>query len=230
MNEKLKKRIIGGVVLVSLGAIAVPMMSSTDEEKMLVKESIIPPKPQVAMQTSNIDLKAWSDNRVQNETVFDSDSDSEILLSQAIGMPVEENTTAVDVVADLPKKPISIIQPVVVPPKETKPLLIKTESPAKISPPSAVVKAPPQTILAKIGSTSSWAVQVGSFRQRENAERLRQKLKQLGYRAFVNSSRSGGKTVVRVRVGPQMGKARAKQVKSKIEQQMKIQAMLVELK
>lgn len=240
MNEKLKKRIIGGVVLVSLGAIAIPMMSPNDNEETLVKESIIPPKPQTAMQTSNIDLKAWSntDNSMQNETVFTSGSES--LLSQAIGMSAEENTTTVDVPAeatlpsvvdaDLPKKPAPIIKPAVVPPKETKQRVIRTESPAKVSPPSAVVKAQPQTILAKIGSSSAWAVQVGSFKQRENAERLRQKLKELGYRAFVSSSRSGGKTVVRVRVGPQMEKTRAKQVKRKIEKQMKIQAMLVELK
>ncbi len=233
MDEKLKKRIVGGVVLVSLGIIAIPMFSSPDEEKILVKESIIPPKPQTVMQTSNIDLKAWSNNNsnsVQSEAVFDSDS--ETLVSPALGMPAEEETTVnalpgttLSPVSDTERqqKSVAIIESVVASPIET----IKTEIPARVSPP---VKAQPQTILAKIGSSSAWAVQVGSFRQRENAERLRKKLKQLGYRAFVSKSSSGGKTVVRVRVGPHMEKAKAKKVKNKIEQQIKIQAMLVELK
>ncbi|VAW84220.1 hypothetical protein MNBD_GAMMA16-1489 [hydrothermal vent metagenome] len=236
MDEKLKKRIVGGVVLASLGIIAIPMFSPHDEEKTLVKESIIPPEPQAVMHTSNIDLKAWSNNSdsVKNETVFDSDSEQ--FLSQALGMPIEEKiTTDVPSGTTLPsvadkepqQKPVAIIKPAVVPPIETKKITIKTESPARISPP---VKTQPPTVLAKIGSSSAWAVQVGSFRQRENAERLRKKLKQLGYRAFVSKSRSGGKTVVRVRVGPQMEKARAKQVKNNIEKEMKIQAMLIELK
>ncbi|NOY74093.1 MAG: hypothetical protein GXP14_17295 [Gammaproteobacteria bacterium] len=251
MNEKLKKRIVGGVVLVALGVIAIPMFSSDEAEITQVKESIIPPKPQLEMQTSTVDLKAWSQNNVSDEGALGStgalgSSSDDDLLSREIDRSVltdapavdpavnREKTTAVNIVSTQPEVKNEVqqhasVQPVVTQPKETQQPAIKTTNIVKVPPP-VIVKPQPQVHSVKAGSSSAWVVQVGSFRKKENAERLREKLKQLGYRAFVSTSNSGGKVVVRVRIGPQMAKASAKKVKSRIEQQMKMQAMLVKLK
>jgi DedD protein len=54
-----------------------------------------------------------------------------------------------------------------------------------------------------------WAVQVGSFASRENAERLARELKGKGFESHVNESSGNGKRLWRVRVGPEPDRASA---------------------
>jgi DedD protein len=54
-----------------------------------------------------------------------------------------------------------------------------------------------------------WAVQVGSFASRENAERLARELKGKGFDSHVSESSGNGKRLWRVRVGPEPDRASA---------------------
>ena len=47
-----------------------------------------------------------------------------------------------------------------------------------------------------------WAVQLGSFSERENAERLAVELKELKFAAFLSQSPSESGNLHRVRIGP----------------------------
>jgi DedD protein len=51
-------------------------------------------------------------------------------------------------------------------------------------------------------ATGEWLVQVGTFGQKDNADRLVARLKQRGFPAFVSPTTRNGKTLYRVRVGP----------------------------
>lgn len=59
------------------------------------------------------------------------------------------------------------------------------------------------------GSGADWAVQVGSFSERDNALRLANTLKQQGYAATVSQHKSRGRTLHRVRIGPMRTRAEA---------------------
>jgi DedD protein len=50
--------------------------------------------------------------------------------------------------------------------------------------------------------TGEWLVQVGTFGQKDNADRLAARLKQRGFAAFVSPTTRDGKALYRVRVGP----------------------------
>jgi DedD protein len=63
---------------------------------------------------------------------------------------------------------------------------------------------------------SGWAIQVGSFVSRANAERLANDLKGKGFAAFVSESTRGGKKLFRVRVGPEADKAAAQSLAAKL--------------
>jgi DedD protein len=56
---------------------------------------------------------------------------------------------------------------------------------------------------------AGWAIQVGSFASRENAERLARNLKGKGFAATVSESSGKGKRLWRVRVGPEADRAAA---------------------
>ncbi|MEM6820114.1 MAG: SPOR domain-containing protein [Pseudomonadota bacterium] len=80
----------------------------------------------------------------------------------------------------------------------------------QVSPPPAVA-ASPQTEADTSTSQSAelWVVQVGSFGQRANAEALMKRLIDGGFPAFVSEIQASGRTMHRVRVGPQKNRAAA---------------------
>ncbi|MCB1845010.1 MAG: SPOR domain-containing protein, partial [Halioglobus sp.] len=61
-------------------------------------------------------------------------------------------------------------------------------------------------------STGMWAVQLGSFSNKANAERLAASLRSQGYAAFLSQLSSSGAQLHRVRIGPQKDRESAEAV------------------
>ena len=93
--------------------------------------------------------------------------------------------------------------------------------------PAPIVTAKPELVRPS-SPARAWAVQVGSFSQRKNAEALRDKLVKKGYRAFVATTRADGRTVVRVRIGPELLRSEADRIKTQIEKDFHLQAMVIQ--
>jgi DedD protein len=82
---------------------------------------------------------------------------------------------------------------------------------ARTAPP-AVQPAPAAATPAKAAPAAAggdWTVQLGSFGEEANARRTAQRAGTFGYKAETSSIRSGGRTLYRVRVGPQRTRAEA---------------------
>jgi DedD protein len=63
-----------------------------------------------------------------------------------------------------------------------------------------------------------WSVQVGSFANRENAEREVSTLRRQGFKSFLTEgSASGGKRLYHVRVGPEADRATAQGLAGRLE-------------
>ena len=60
----------------------------------------------------------------------------------------------------------------------------------------------PAQIAAETSPTGMWAVQLGSFSERENAERLAVELKELKFAAFLSQAPTESGSLHRVRIGP----------------------------
>lgn len=88
--------------------------------------------------------------------------------------------------------------------------------------PASQFEIPVQT---QTGESVVWQIQVGSFAQRENALKLRDRLRQSGYKAFDQLSDDGLYT--RVFVGPSTQKSELEQKMSSIEQHFRLKAQLV---
>lgn len=93
-------------------------------------------------------------------------------------------------------------------------------APVVESAPAPVAEIPPAPVAeppAPAGSpVTGWMIQVGSFASRENAERLARDLKSKGFAASVSESRGGGRSLYRVRVGPEADRAAAQAVLAKL--------------
>lgn len=75
---------------------------------------------------------------------------------------------------------------------------------------------------------SAWVVQLGSFSSKENAESLNTKLKNAGYRSFVEPLTINDDTVFRVRVGPELKREDAETIKDRLNQAMELKGIVVE--
>ena len=77
---------------------------------------------------------------------------------------------------------------------------------APAAPPTPAPTTQPKPAAA---ATGDWMVQLGSFSEEANARRIAQQAGTYGYKAEVSSYKGGGRTLYRVRVGPQATRAAA---------------------
>ena len=91
-------------------------------------------------------------------------------------------------------------QPVVEQEPQAKPVEVKAEPVvAQPEPQQQASQAPPPAA----SSTGMWAVQLGSFGNKENAERLAADLRKQGFAAFLSQLSTSDGPLHRVRIGPQ---------------------------
>jgi len=172
VDERLKKRLVGATVLVSLVVIFVPML--LEDEPMVetgIHETNIPPKPE-------------------------RDFSSRVI-------PAEDEKLSVPPVSRRPQ-----IVPLKPPPA---PAVVKKTEPPTLSAPAEQVETKPAeqpemkppAVEPREGLTA-WVIQVGSFSNRDNAEKLVQQIREMKYAAFMEQADVDGKTHYRVKVGPEV--------------------------
>jgi DedD protein len=89
----------------------------------------------------------------------------------------------------------------------------------------SVQKADPEQNHKK--AIKTFALQVGTFSENENALKLRDKMRKAGYPAFVYKSRNKGKTSYKVRIGPEQKHSVLQGINEKIKKTMKIDGYIV---
>jgi len=88
-----------------------------------------------------------------------------------------------------------------------------------------VQKADPKDMHKK--PIKSFALQVGTFGSNENAEKMRNQMREAGYTAFVHKSTSKGKTSYKVRIGPELERSVLEKIKAEVKKSKKIDSYVV---
>ncbi len=197
MNEHVKQRLVGAVVLVSLAVIFIPMLLDSGEQGgMPLFGSNIPKKPDYQFEPLDIPL----------DPVKPIEANEPLLVEKAEPAPPKVKPLSPTA------KPAPAAQPA--PPKaKTEPLVVKAETPAEPAKPAAEANA--------------WVVQVGSFSNSANALKLRDKLRARGFTAFVEKLEGGEGLVYRVRVGPELKRELADTLRDKLQQEMKLKGIVM---
>jgi len=73
----------------------------------------------------------------------------------------------------------------------------------------------------------SWALQVASFKERSNAEKLRDKLRKSGYKAYIKYRLDVEPKMIRVLVGPVLERAEIDKIKGTITRHHKLEGVVV---
>ncbi|MEO7325829.1 MAG: SPOR domain-containing protein [Dokdonella sp.] len=91
----------------------------------------------------------------------------------------------------------------------------------------AKVDAPASALPAN--HAGGWAVQLGAMKAPEDANKLRDRLKNAGFVAFVDKVNANGSTLWRVRAGPEVDRGAADKLKAGIKDKLKLDGIVVTL-
>jgi DedD protein len=89
----------------------------------------------------------------------------------------------------------------------------------------AKADAPPAALPAS--RAGGWAVQLGAFKTVDEANKVRDRLKNAGFVAFVDKVDAEGGTLWRVRAGPEAERGNADKLKGRIKEKLKLDGMVV---
>ncbi|MDQ7090375.1 MAG: SPOR domain-containing protein [Methylococcales bacterium] len=169
-----------------------------------------------------------------------NDSKSESQQTELLTIP-EQSLDSPSLTATLLPEGVSdvLVTEESLPPKESKPQVLAVakkprpiidESPIQLPPVSEIPVLAAPVLAAPVEETlqaDRWFIQVASFNREENAFSFRDKLRNQGFSALVSSALSKGRTVYRLRVGPELSKPRAKEIKTKLNQLNNVKSIII---
>ncbi len=217
MDQNLRQRLVGAIVLISLAVIFLPLAFDGQQERIDTGAYNIPEKPIITIRSTDVSpiqseaktvlaaVQEVEQEKAAQEQIEQAPKDSEStqeLINESAQAPqtnIEENavTTKAGASAD---------------PVET---YVEQEQQA-----DEQIKRNPD---ADLSLADAWIIQVGAFSSNANAEALRDKLIRDDFKAYIKVVQG----LHKVYVGPEIRKYRLEQQKQQLEQQFGIKALIL---
>lgn len=241
MKYGMRERLSGAVILIALGVIFVPMLfdepaprderpepALTIEEPVHVERQDVPdPEPpsslgeirfpsDTASQTSEPVVEGTATQA--SEAVASGEPESPEPDGSSPTVSARDDASAENPTDEDPTGDVSPgDDPIAELARAAEQRLSQDEPPAETDAPSATAAT----------ASGGWAVQVGSFGQSENAERLRSQLAEQGFNAF---SRPRDNDLTTVYVGPFESSEAGEQAMGELKEQANLQGLLVRVR
>jgi DedD protein len=198
MEKALKERIIGAIVLVAVAVLVVPVfLDGPPSDDELVSERVpLPGQSEQKTQTVVLD-------RDRDEPVPAQVEPAQVEPAQVEPTQVEP-ASATETATQASPPPEPLIEE-----RQTEPEAVLIEAAKEPEPLPAVQTAS--------SSTGMWAVQLGSFSNQENADKLAADLRKQGFAAFLSQLQTGAGQLHRVRVGPQKDREAAEAMATRLQ-------------
>ena len=207
MDQKLKQRLTGAIVLVALAVIFVPIILEGPDDEWTPRSHSIPEQPQMDYRASmGLDLP-------EPEPADPEPKGQEPpggAITEALNLPAAEPPPV-----ETKPAPVAKAEPVVVTPKP-----VKKAAPAPAPKPKPAKKTDT--------AIKGWFVQVGSFGQELNANGLRSRLKSAGYDTRLQKIAIGKGHAYRVLVGPATSRAAAEKLAASLKSKQQLAGMVIE--
>lgn len=212
MDRALKERIIGAVVLVAIIVLVVPVFLDG-------------PAPEPGMISEPVLLPGQSREPGARKTVVLERDRDQPLPDAPAREPAHPVEAAAERDAPASKPQAEPVEQAAAPPAEEpdtsgRAAVAENEKPAPPrddEPPATSEDPKPAAESATESATGMWAVQLGSFSNKANADRLAASLREEGYAAFLSQHRSASGELHRVRIGPQKDRASAEAVAARLD-------------
>jgi DedD protein len=210
MNDVLKQRLVGALILLALGVVFWPIIFVEPGERRDAEELQIPPRPQVdTTPMAPPDTVGLREAPRMPEPAVD-ELDRPLL---TLGPEVSDQSAS-----EAASEPEATVE-------------AATPKPDAVAGPGEGARAtraePPETpALDSDGIPISWILRVASVSSKERADQLREELLSMGHKAYVQRVNSGGKTLYRVSIGPKVEKARLEQIQAEIDARFGVKTLI----
>ncbi len=215
MNDVLKQRLVGALILVALGVVFWPIIFVEPGERDRADDARIPPRP--AVVTTSIEPPDLAGLR-PSQALRKAEMDERTPLSESPAATPAQDTSTTE------PEPVEKAQPVappITPAKNTQPKpAVKPDSKPPVQTTIASktrTEAPVKPKIDADGIPVTWILRVASVSSGEKADELRQRLLKMGHKAYRQKVKSGGKTLYRVYVGPKVERAKLEKVQGQID-------------
>ena len=200
MNDVLKQRLVGALILVALGVVFWPIIFVEPGERPGLEQSRIPPRPQV------------------DTTPIEPPERAGLRPSEALQAPPAEPVEASG--GDIAEQPVAA---------EAGPQSTSPPAAAEAAPPAVRTRTDPpeKPELDSDGVPIAWILQVASVSSDSKAEELRQRLQALNHKAYVKTVTREGRSLYRVFVGPKFERARLETIQADIDARFGVKSMVL---
>jgi DedD protein len=196
VDTQLKERLTGAVLLVAVMVLLVPEILSGP------KRSSTPTTVTEAETNAEAASPMTGDSDAMRSYTINLDA------NDARRTPIATAAEPGDTSTPTPEP---VAEPAAAPPRESAPSETATATSRDSS--ARAAAAPADRATERAGA---FAVQVGSFGSRDNAQRLVSELKSKGFQAYIGPPTSGARPLIRVRVGPAQTRADAEQLRERL--------------
>ena len=201
MDQALKARLIGAVVLVIVAVLVIPELLSGRR----AAETTEKPIAASTRESRTITIELGTPTRNATPAAPASSAPTQLPVPGVADDVGPERDTPVA----SPPQPTS---------NASKPVVVPTDEPTIAAPPTSRANS----VAAGSGSPTrasgrTWSVQVGAFGSSGSAQKLATELEGAGFPAYVASTKQGGKTLHRVRVGPVDDRAEADRLAARLK-------------
>lgn len=201
MNEILKQRLVGALILIALGVVFWPIIFVEPVSKPLGEAAQVPVRPTI--DTTPIDPPGRDGLRSSPPLQASETTPASEAKLAVIDDPVEK--------APLPQKPSVRSKPA--PPPIRKQPTTRTEAPAKPA-------------IDADGIPIGWILQIASVSSPSKAEALRSSLIDMGYKAYIKKIKRENSVLLRVYIGPKFERARLEAMQPTVDAQFKVKSMV----
>lgn len=234
IDDGLRNRIVGTVVVTILAMIFLPMLlNEPKEEGQEIVPLELPQKPEDSTSLTGTilpdspedvtgELSTEPQPNEQQQTFQQQAAVSETPApSEQQAQEQQSNASATMTQNPQPE----IAKTTVEKPQQTTPTIsaATVENAKKLQPPR--LDAPPATTSTSQGTR--WFIQVASFSDQGNANAFRDKLRRQGFPAAVDSVWTNNKRIYRLRVGPELNRQRAEMLKNKLNRLNNVKSIIL---
>ncbi|WP_455217392.1 SPOR domain-containing protein [Kaarinaea lacus] len=200
MNDQLKQRLVGAIVLVSLAVIILPEIFKGDSSDLVSKG--VPEEPDYRFPPPAETPKAPP---MATAPVVPLDEPSKKADTTNSGKQATQEPADSQVVEKVPDKKSSAV---------------KAQAKEKET------KSSTEPALSRPGKVDAFVVQVGSFSSEPNALALRDRLRKMGFACFVEAIKGDQGMVYRVRVGPELTRELADKLQIELAKKAKVNGLV----
>lgn len=231
-NISIKQRLVGALVLVSLAVIFIPMILDGEGPfEMSNSKTFIPDEPSFKFESADTTADKVSARlqRVDTKDAHTTVSIIDKISEQAVPSALPTNASVADKnkIGDISDD----VMPAPVKPSPERQAETRVATVAKTPAKHSRLSIPMAKIAAmkknKNRTVKGWAVQLGSFKTKPNALRLRDKLRVKGFASYVEAITNRHGARYRVRVGPELKRVNAERLKKKLAKVAKVDGLIV---